>query len=109
MSRRDPQARLNLAMILAAATLACLSLAHAPGLTEGLTYLAPLIFVLLLLWLGRYPGERMLLALIRPDRPRRAGTANRGRPRLHARLPRGGRLLASSLAGRAPPLAARLR
>ena len=108
MSARSPRARINLAMAVAAALLAYLSLAHVPGLTEGLTYLGPVVFVLLLLWLGHYPCEKALLALIRPDRPRRAGTVSRGRRCVYARLPRGGRLLASALAGRAPPLGARL-
>ena len=109
MTGRSPRARLNLAMAVAAALLACLSLAHVPGLTEGLTYLGPAVFVLLLLWLGNYPGEKVLLALIRPDRPRCAGTVSRGRRWVNTRMPRGGGLLASALAARAPPSSARLR
>jgi hypothetical protein len=109
MTDRIPRARLNLATAVAAALLARPSVAHVPGLTEGLTYLGPAVFVLLLLWLGNYPGEKVLLALIRLDRARPPGTIRRGRRWVHTRMPRGGGLLASALAARAPPVSARLR
>jgi hypothetical protein len=72
------------------------------GVVGALAYLLPA--VVLLLAVRRYPGERTLLALLgRRGRRRRpiAVASRRQRPR--PMLPRGGRLLASSLAVRPPP------
>lgn len=106
MSRQGPRAHLNIAMFGALALLALLTLAHVPGLTAGLAYLSPALFAFLLLWLGRYPGERTILALITPARqPRTRRTRTLSR-RGETRMGRGGTLLAEALAGRAPPLSA---
>jgi hypothetical protein len=77
-----------------------------PGLLDALAYLLPPLLLLLALVARRYPGERALLALIagrrRPVRGRTdAPAAARIRPR--ATVPRGGALIASSLAVRPPP------
>jgi uncharacterized protein YcnI len=73
---------------------------------SSLLYLAPALLILIPLAFDRYPGERLLRAVI--ARPVRVGArpgppARRYAP-LHL-LPRGGALLASALAGRGPPQA----
>jgi hypothetical protein len=78
----------------------------APGMLEALTYLLPALMLVLVLLARRYPGERTLLGLISrrrpgPRRDRARVLAPRTRPR--AILPRGGQLIASSLAVRPPP------
>jgi len=98
---------LNLALLSALAVLACISLICIPGLGAGLACLAPGAFVFLLLWLGRYPGQEALIALMRTGRLRHARRALARAPRRGSPMPRGGRLLATALAGRAPPLGAR--
>jgi hypothetical protein len=80
-------------------------------LVHSLAYLLPALLLLLALVLRRYPGERRLLQAIvarasRRRRPRRASIPGRARPRVL--LPRGGRLLACSLAVRPPPQAGAL-
>jgi hypothetical protein len=77
----------------------------AGGVWEGVLYLLPALLLAVVLLLRRYPGERLLCALV----ARRAHRA-RIRPLLAMRgielpVPHGGRLIAVSLAGRAPPLA----
>jgi hypothetical protein len=97
---------------LVAASLLAIALAvavvHAPGMTDCLACLAPAVLAVLLLWLGRFPGERAMLARTRSVRPRRARRRAAGRRPGDTRMPRGGALIAAALAGRAPPLAARL-
>jgi hypothetical protein len=68
--------------------------------------MAPAVVLLTLLLLGCYPGERRLAALAWPRAPRRVAPRVIGprRPALASR-PRGGRIIACSLAGRAPPRA----
>jgi hypothetical protein len=78
----------------------------ASGLWEGMLYLLPALLLLLPLLAGRYPGERLLGAL----RVRRARGRARARLMVGVRgielpVPHGGRLIAVSLAGRAPPRA----
>jgi hypothetical protein len=105
MSTAADRSLWNKALIAGLAVIACVWVARLPGMAVGLAYLGPAIFVFLLLRFGRYPGEKALLALIRPRLPRRTGrvrTLGRG---FRAALPRGGELLAGSLAGRAPPRA----
>ncbi len=95
---------LNIALIVGVVVFVGVSFAHVPGLTLGLGYLAPAFFVFVLLWLGHYPGERLLVALSRRTE-RRHGTPTFTVPRLAlGHMPRGGSLLASALAERAPPL-----
>jgi len=74
-----------------------------PGLTGALAYLLPALLLLLALGARRYPGERALLALIVRGRHRRAHVDALRRARPRALLPRGGRLIATSLAVRPPP------
>ncbi len=82
-------------------------LAHSSGLTLGLAYLSPAVFVFALLCSGHYPAERLLLARARQRRPRRRALAAKIPRQRLAHAPRGGELLASALAGRAPPLSGR--
>jgi hypothetical protein len=79
------------------------------GLDTGLLLLSPALVLLLPLLAGRYVGEatleRLAARVAPPRRRRRARSAPlvpRRRPR--ATPVRGGRLLASALAGRAPPV-----
>jgi hypothetical protein len=75
---------------------------------EGALYLLPALLLALALVAGRRPGERLIVALHR----RRARRAQHGMAPAGARiahpaehfLPRGGRLIAAALAGRAPPV-----
>jgi len=94
--------------VVALAILLALWLARAPGLAAGLAYLGPGMFIFLLLWFGRYPGEKAIRAFIGRTRLRRARESRARRSPLRVRLPRGGALLATALAGRAPPLRMRL-
>jgi hypothetical protein len=77
-----------------------------PGLTDTLAYLAPALLLLLVLATRRYPGERALMALMKG----RGGARRHGHAEDHAQLarpravvPRGGSLIATSLAVRPPP------
>lgn len=86
-----------------------LGLGHGHGdIGAGLLFLGPALVLAMALFAGRYPGERVIERW-RAARPagdvRRAADAQRPRPRLSASRG-GGRLIAVSLAGRAPPLAA---
>ena len=91
--------------MLASAGVALLAwLAQVPDLALGLAYLGPAALLLLLLGLGRYPGERHLLSRTRPARPRATSGLREPTLRAYVLIPRGGALLASALAGRAPPL-----
>jgi hypothetical protein len=74
----------------------------------GLLHLAPALVLVVALLARRYPGERMIVRLAGSG----AGHRRRARtlavkPRVHvaARVPRGGLLLARSLAVRPPPAA----
>jgi hypothetical protein len=82
-----------------------LALAVASASSSMLLYLLPALALAALLILCRYPGERRLLALIagrsRPGRRPRGRTTSPARPR--ALVPRGGLLIACSLAVRPPP------
>jgi hypothetical protein len=92
----------------ALAAVLCVLLALSAAMTGGaalasLLCLAPALLIPALLALGWFPGERLLATFARRARKRRRAPRAR-RPRLvPAGLPRGGRLLAASLAGRAPP------
>lgn len=76
-----------------------------PGLTDGLPYLLPALLLLLVLAARRYPGERALLALMEGRDPRRRAQADAMAPPPGPRalVPRGGSLIATSLAVRPPP------
>jgi hypothetical protein len=78
------------------------------GVMEGLAMLAPALLLLLPLLAGRYLGEdaldRLRVARARPPARRlRRRAAAPARNRHVALVPRGGLLLASSLATRPPP------
>jgi hypothetical protein len=96
-------------LLVAVATIALAGIAthYAQGaLIEALAYLLPALLLLVVLATRSYPGERALLALIeRKRRLRHGSTAGLiGRqPSLRAVVPRGGRLIAASLAERPPP------
>ncbi len=66
-------------------------------------HLAPVLLVLVLLWVGCYPGEKRILALRARRRARRDVLRRRARRGSARALPRGGALIAGALAGRAPP------
>ncbi|HEX3511876.1 MAG TPA: hypothetical protein VHT27_12345 [Solirubrobacteraceae bacterium] len=100
--------RLQLALAAGVAALALICVLRGlGGGAAGLAYLGPAIFVLLPLSLGRYPGERTLIALALERQPRERLTPLPGAPSWLAisSMPRGARLMAWALAGRAPPLA----
>ncbi len=101
---RSHRGRLGVALVLGVLVFVCVLLAHDSGLMLGLAYLSPAVFVFALLCSGHYPGERLLLAREGLRRPRRRALAAEIPRRGLAHVPRGGGLLASGLAGRAPPL-----
>jgi hypothetical protein len=75
------------------------------AIAMALLYLLPALLLLVLLIARRYPGQRQLVALARKKReawPRRPGLAPRP-PRVATTLPRGGLLIACSIAVRPPP------
>ena len=83
---------------------------YVPGMETGVLFLSPAIVLLASLLTGRYVGEDRLARLAAARRPPRrrdslarnpalAGAANRRPP-----MPRGGRLVATSLAVRPPPV-----
>jgi hypothetical protein len=71
---------------------------------EGLLYLLPALVLVVALLIKRYPGERLLAQLAaRRARPRRRARPLPAARRIELPVPHGGRLIAVSLAGRAPP------
>lgn len=72
----------------------------------GLLYVSPFLVLIALLMFGLYPGEALLLRITADAGPTRRRAPGRLRvPRAREVItPRGGALLAASLAGRAPPL-----
>lgn len=103
MSTRALAAAAGLAVLAAAGACAGLGpVAHA------LAYLLPALLLLLALAARRYPGEGSLLAVIAKRRarstPHGPAAARVRRPCPRALVPRGGRLLACSLAVRPPPV-----
>ncbi len=85
-----------------------------PGLEVGVLFLSPAIILLASLLAGRYVGEERLHRLAAAFRPHRRRSRSRAvahahLPRPRAALPRGGRLVATSLAVRPPPLLAAVR
>jgi hypothetical protein len=102
----------RLTFLAALASLAAVIVSHGAGASlDGLMYLLPALVLAVVLLGDRYPGERAIqrLRVGRAARPR-AHAASAPRPRRHlGDRRRGGRLIAVSLAGRAPPLAAGCR
>lgn len=77
-----------------------------PELHLALLYLAPALLLALMLLAGRYPGERVLQRFCGTRRSPGRAVALRVRANVVVRVARrGGLLLASGLAGRAPPSA----
>lgn len=77
-----------------------------PDLHVALLYLAPALLLAILLLAGRYPGEELLVRAARrrlPARTRRREARLARRRGITIVSLRGGVLLASGLAGRAPP------
>ena len=79
----------------------------------GLVYLLPVLLLVLVLALRRYPGEQALVAIAARARRRARGRtrpASRAAPRCsalpRATVPRGGLLIAAALAVRPPPSSA---
>ena len=103
MPARDQRLLLSAAL----ASSALLLIATVAGHAELLAYAAPLFLFAVPLLAGRYVGEERLERIRRflYRRPRRAprGVAPAARRRPPAALPRGGRLIAHSLAERPPP------
>jgi hypothetical protein len=81
-----------------------------PGMATGVLFLSPAIVLLASLLSGRYVGEnrlRRLAAFARRRDPRGARAPQSPLPRRpRALMPRGGNLVATSLAVRPPPLPA---
>jgi hypothetical protein len=93
-------------LVLAALFFITVAVAGAPGLQNDVFSLAPFIALLVSLYAGYYPGERLVEKLVAAghwDRARRPAARVTPVPRIAVVLPRGGRLVATALAGRAPP------
>ncbi len=103
MSARDPRVRQGVALAAVALVVACLWLIGVPAVGAGAAYLSPAVFVFLVLWLGRYPGESVISRFVHRLRRRHAGAARAQTRQVVSHMPRGGGLLAAALAGRAPP------
>lgn len=75
------------------------------GVDQALAHLAPVVLLVLPLLAGRYPGEHALCRTRcrRTHRRRRLPSAVTPSLPFVAITPRGGRLVAASLAGRGPP------
>jgi len=103
MSRKLCRGRIATVVACGLAALLCVWLARVPGIGAGVAFLAPAVICFLLVLSGRYPGEHVILALAgRPARRRSLAVWSRS-PGQGNFMPRGGALLAASLAGRAPP------
>lgn len=93
-----------------AVTFATVLLVRVLGVSDTasvLAYLGPAALMFVSLWLGHYPGERLLVSCARRRERRRAAALVPLRLAT-PRLPRGGDLLATALAGRAPPVKCRI-
>jgi hypothetical protein len=103
MSRRD------LRLLLAVCALGAVwPIAHGiAGLGTGVLFLVPALAMALPLLAGRYIGAEALERISRslPRRRRRVPTAHPVRRAFRLTFPRGGLLIAASLAVRPPPLA----
>ena len=95
----------RLALIAALLALTALALSGAiESLQSGAMMMLPALALAVALLLRPYLGERALARLqTRQARSRRVAEHEAGLPRPRTRVARGGRLIAASLAGRAPP------
>jgi hypothetical protein len=102
------RARCSHIALLTAALVAFAVALLVPGLDVGVLFLSPAIVLLASLLTGHYVGEERLhrLAAGLRSRPRRAGARvpATATARHRALMPRGGRLVATSLAVRPPPV-----
>jgi hypothetical protein len=73
----------------------------------ALAYISPFLVLLGFLLADRYPGERLIGRAPRRAAPRRPSTTRMPALSFAPLVPRGGHLLASALAGRAPPASAK--
>jgi fatty acid desaturase len=100
-------------VLLAVALVAFAAALVVPGLETGVLFLSPAIVMLALLLGGHYVGETQLerlAAACQQRRPRRERVRRNPLPRRpRALMPRGGRLVATSLAVRPPPLLTTVR
>ena len=107
-----PARRIRIAL-LAAALVAFPVILVVPGMETGVLILSPAIVLLASLLSGHYVGEESLhrlTAAVRRRLPRRERAVRTPLPRRpRALMPRGGRLVATSLAVRPPPLPALVR
>jgi hypothetical protein len=95
--------RASVLLAVAAAVGLALLLGLAPA---GVLFVAPALLLAAVLGWGTYPGEELLVAVAARSTPSRRRTAAPAYGRRHVVvLPRGGRLVAARLAGRAPPAA----
>jgi hypothetical protein len=104
MSRRDRRVLVALTLL----SSLCLLTEAAGVLAPALLYAAPLLIVALPLIAGRYVGEERIVRLARASGRRRRRSEPRvsapaGTRRALRAVPRGGRLIAHSLAVRPPP------
>jgi len=104
VTRRDRR----LLLLLAAGSMAWVLVGAVAGIGDGLAMVAPALVLLLPLLAGRYVGEEAL-ERVRLARGAPLGRRRRRRPaatvsRDTVLVPRGGLLLASSLATRPPPV-----
>jgi hypothetical protein len=102
-----PMTRSRLLVALAAVVLlGVIAQSALVGVTGAVMYLTPPLVLLLVLAARCYPGEQALRAVLgagRHARRRVDALAVVRRPRPHGLVPRGGLLIASSLAVRPPP------
>lgn len=107
MTARDRRLLVALALL----SCVCLLGEAAGALGPTLLYAAPLLLLLLPLVAGRYVGEARIERLARAVRRRRRRVPRVATPAAARRcvqlVPRGGRLIAASLAVRPPPAPAR--
>lgn len=104
-ARRSPMSRRTGLLVAVLAGAMVLTLAATDGSGSGLLCLLPAIVLAAPLVARRYPGEQVLLALgdaCHEARPQPSRSVPSGLRHL-ARVPRGGLLIASSLAVRPPP------
>ncbi|MEA2392381.1 MAG: hypothetical protein QOJ82_272 [Solirubrobacteraceae bacterium] len=98
--------RVSLAVAAFGALLVLASLCHVPGAVTGVLFLSPALLLVFPLLCGRYVGEhrvaRFAAAWRARRRPARGSFASLRRVPLR-RVPRGGGLIACSLAVRPPP------
>jgi hypothetical protein len=102
-SHLSPRGRVLLLVVLAALSLAALLLT---GFNVGMLMLLPALVTAALLIVWPYPGLELILRIAARRRPRPGRSRAVRRRRRPIAVARGGRLIAASLGGRAPPVLA---